>query len=44
MAVEAIRCPHCQNEAVVKYGMASNGKARFRCQPGEQWGRTCMRG
>ena len=44
MAVEAIRCPHCQSEAVVKYGMASNGKARFRCQQGEQCGRTFMRG
>jgi len=44
MAVEAIRCPHCQSEAVVKYGSASNGKARFRCQQGEQCGRTFIRG
>jgi transposase-like protein len=44
MAVEAIRCPHCQSEAVVKYGKASNGKARFRCQQGEQCGRTFIRG
>jgi transposase-like protein len=43
MAVEAIRCPHCQSEAVVKYGMASNGKERFRCQHVEQCGRTFMR-
>jgi len=43
MAVEAIRCPHCQSEAVVKYGMASNGKERFRCQQVEQCGRTFMR-
>jgi transposase-like protein len=43
MAVEAIRCPHCRSEAVVKYGTASNGKERFRCQHGEQWGRTVIR-
>jgi transposase-like protein len=43
MAVEAIRCPHCQSEAVVKYGMASNGKERFRCQHVEQCGRTFIR-
>ena len=43
MTVEAIRCPYCQSEAVVKYGKASNGKARFRCQPGAQCGRTFLR-
>ena len=43
MAVEVIRCPHCQSEAVVKYGKASNGKARFRCQQSEQCGRTFIR-
>ena len=43
MAVEAIRCPHCQSEAVVKYGTTSNGKERFRCQHGEQCGRTFIR-
>jgi transposase-like protein len=43
MAVEAIRCPHCQSEAVVKYGTTSNGKERFRCQRGEQCGRTFFR-
>ena len=43
MAVEAIRCPHCRSEAVVKYGTASNGKERFRCQHVEQWGRTFIR-
>ena len=32
MAEEAIRCPHCQSETVVKYGRASNGKERYRCQ------------
>jgi transposase-like protein len=40
MAVEAVRCPQCQNEAVVKYGKASNGKERFRCQQSERCGRT----
>ena len=43
MAVEAIRCPYCQSEAVVKYGTASNGKERFRCQQGAQCGRTFIR-
>src|SRR5262249_25244655 len=43
MAVEVIRCPHCQSEAVVKYGKTSNGKERFRCQQGEQCGRTFIR-
>ena len=42
-AVEAIRCPHCHSEAVVKYGTTSNGKARFGCQRGEQCGRTFLR-
>ena len=44
MAVETICCPHCQSETVVKYGKASNGKERFRCQQGEQCGRTFIRG
>jgi transposase-like protein len=43
MAMETIRCPHCGSEAVVKYGMASNGKERFRCQQAEQCGRTFIR-
>ena len=43
MAVELIRCPHCESERVVKYGMASNGKERFRCQQGESCGRTFIR-
>ena len=43
MAEAAVRCPHCQSEAVVKYGKASNGKARFRCQQREQCGRTFLR-
>jgi transposase-like protein len=39
MAEAVVRCPHCQSDAVVKYGKASNGKARFRCQQREQCGR-----
>jgi transposase-like protein len=43
MAEAAIRCPHCQSDAVVKYGKASNGKERFRCQQSAQCGRTFLR-
>ena len=43
MAEAAVRCPHCQSEAVVKYGKASNGKERFRCQQSAQCGRTFLR-
>ena len=43
MAEAVVRCPHCQSEAVVKYGKASNGKERFRCQQGERCGRTFIR-
>ena len=43
MAVEAVRCPHCEGEAVVRYGTASNGKARYRCQQADQCGRTFIR-
>jgi len=43
MAEAAVRCPHCQSEAVVKYGKTSNGKARFRCQQRERCGRTFLR-
>ena len=43
MAEEVIRCLHCQSEAVGKYGTASNGKARFRCQQRGQCGRTFLR-
>jgi len=42
MAEAVMRCPHCQSEAVVKYGKTSNGKERFRCQQGEQCGRTFL--
>lgn len=43
MAEAAIKCPHCQREAVVKYGKTSNGKERFRCQQRERCGRTFLR-
>jgi transposase-like protein len=43
MAEAAVRCPHCQSEAVVKYGKTSNGKERFRCQQGAECGRTFLR-
>ena len=42
MAQAVVRCPHCQSDAVVKYGKASNGKARFRCQQREHCGRTFL--
>ena len=40
MAEAAVKCPHCQSEAVVKYGKTSNGKERFRCQQSAECGRT----
>ena len=40
MTEAAIKCPHCQSEAVVKYGKTSTGKERFRCQQRERCGRT----
>ena len=43
MVEAAVRCPHCQSEAVVKYGRTSNGKERFRCQHSAQCGRTFLR-
>jgi transposase-like protein len=43
MAEAAIKCPHCQSEAVVKYGKTSNGKERFRCQQRTECGRTFVR-
>ena len=42
MAEATVRCPHCQSEAVVKYGKTSNGKERFRCQQTSQCGRTFL--
>ncbi len=43
MAVEAIRCPHCQSGEVVKYGTTSNDKERYRCQQDDTCGRTFIR-
>ena len=43
MAEAVVRCPHCQSDAVVKYGKASNGKERFRCQQSDRCGRTFLR-
>ena len=43
MAEAAVPCPHCQRDAVVKYGKARNGKERFRCQQREDCGRTFLR-
>src|SRR5262249_45126713 len=43
MAVEMVRCPHCQSGEVVKYGTAANGKGRFRCHNGTRCGRTFIR-
>jgi transposase-like protein len=43
MAVELMRCPHCQSGEVVKYGTAANGKDRFRCQNAARCGRTFIR-
>ena len=42
MTGAAIKCPHCQSEAVGRYGKTSNGKARFRCQQTVQCGRTFL--
>ena len=42
MAEAVVRCPHCQSEAVVKYGKTSTGKERFRCQQREHCGRTFL--
>jgi transposase-like protein len=43
MAVEVVQCPHCQSREVVKYGTASTGKARYRCQQSKTCGRTFLR-
>ena len=42
MAEAVVRCPHCQRDAVVKYGKASNGKERVRCQQNDRCGRTFL--
>ena len=43
VAIEVVQCPHCQGSTVVKYGTASNGKARYRCQTTATCGRTFLR-
>ena len=43
MAEAAVKCPHCQSKAVVKFGKTSNGKERFRCQQRAECGRTFLR-
>jgi len=43
MALEVVQCPHCQGREVVKYGTASNGKARYQCQQNQRCGRTFIR-
>src|SRR5262245_27980038 len=43
MSEAAVKCPHCQREAVVKYGKTGTGKERFRCQQRERCGRTFVR-
>ena len=43
MAVERVRCPHCESAEVVKYGTTANGKERFRCQNATSCGRTFIR-
>lgn len=43
MAVERVRCPHCEGVEVVKYGTTANGKERFRCQNAERCGRMFIR-
>ncbi len=43
MAEAAVKCPHCQSKAVVKYGKTSNGKERCRCQQSAACGRTFLR-
>lgn len=42
MAEAAVKCPHGQSEAGVKYGKTNKGKARFRCQQRERGGRTLV--
>ena len=42
MAVAVVRCPHCQGSAVVKYGTARNGQARYRWQQDTTCGRTLL--
>jgi len=32
MVTITLRCPYCQSEQLVKYGITPNGKQRYRCQ------------
>jgi transposase-like protein len=32
MVTEEIRCYHCRSEAIVKNGIAPNGKQKYRCK------------
>ena len=43
MAVERVRCPHCESGEVVKYGTTTNSKERFRCKNAAGCGRTFIR-
>ena len=43
MAEAAVKCPHCQSEAGVKYGKTGTGTERFRCQQSAACGRTFLR-
>ena len=43
MVEAAVKCPHCQSEAIVKYGKTSNGKEQFRCPQRAECGRTFVR-
>ena len=43
MAVEVVRCPHCQSGEVGQYGTAATGTDRCRCQHAAQCGRTFIR-
>ena len=43
MAIERVRCPHCESEEVVKYGTTTNSKERFLCKNPTGCGRTFIR-
>ena len=43
MAVERVRCPHCESGEVVKYGTTTNSKERFHCKNAAGCGRTFIR-
>jgi transposase-like protein len=37
MITQVLRCPYCQGIDIVKHGLSSEGKQRYRC-------RTCLEG